>query len=161
MGLYKKRVFFTRTLVYFENMDDILLLLHLVILGVTALCILCADIYATPWLRGKKDTLDKKIVSRVHTTVTIGLIGMLTTGIFLFLPAREYLVFQSSAFVSKMLFVFALVLNSFVIEKYMIIATQKKFSETTKDERIVLFVSGAISVISWIGAFVSAFFLFS
>lgn len=141
-------------------MNEILEFLHLFTLALTLTAVIATDAYVTPWLRGTKKILSQKIVSLAHTWITAGLIGMIVTGFALFLPIREYLVFESLTFVPKMLFVLALVLNSFVIGAFMNIAIQKSFADTTTQERIILFVSGTVSTIAWVGATLSGFFLF-
>jgi hypothetical protein len=137
-------------------MNEIVLPIHLTILTLTLICILWADIYASMWLHGEKQVLSSAIVSRLHTAVTIGLTGMIVTGITLFWPLREYLVSQSDAFFVKMFFVFALVVNSFVIEKYMAIATTRSFKEVPLRQKVILFISGGISSLSWVGAIIAA-----
>lgn len=141
-------------------MNEILLPLHIGILVATGCCVVFADIYASQWLRGNIHILNAKIVSRLHQVVSIGTIGMITTGIALFVPVSDFLV-QSQTFFIKMTFVLALVVNSFVIEKHMNIATTQAFTNISQREKIVLFVSGTISSVSWLGALISAFFLFS
>lgn len=142
-------------------MNEILLPLHIGILVATGCCVVFADIYASQWLRGNIHILNAKIVSRLHQAVSIGIIGMITTGIALFVPVSDFLVHQSPTFFIKMTFVLALVVNSFVIEKHMNIATTQAFKDISQREKIVLFVSGTISSVSWLGALISAFFLFS
>jgi hypothetical protein len=141
-------------------MSELILPLHIGILVITLICIIWADIYASFWLHGKKRVLDSRIVDRLHTGVSLGLIGMIVTGIVLFWPLREYLTDKSDAFFVKMFFVFALVVNSFVIDKYMRIATTQAFKDVSTRQKIILFVSGGISSLSWIGSIVAAFQLF-
>ena len=141
-------------------MNDVILPFHIGTLILTLICVVWADIYASLWLHGKKQVLNQVVVAQLHTAVTIGLIGMVASGIVLFWPLREYLTEQNNAFFIKMLFVFALVINSFVIEKYMTIATTQAFKDTTPRQKVILFVSGGISLLSWIGAILAAFQLF-
>ncbi len=138
------------------HMNDIVVPIHVGILTLTIICVLWADIYASMWLHGKKRMLNPIIVGRLHTAVTVGLTGMIVTGVTLFLPLQEYLVSQSDAFFVKMFFVFALVVNSFVIEKYMTIATTRSFKEVSVRQKVILFVSGGISSLSWVGAIIAA-----
>jgi hypothetical protein len=137
-------------------MNEIIVPIHVGILTLTLICIVWADIYASMWLHGKKQTLNGVVVDRLHTAVTIGLTGMIVTGITLFWPLREYLVSQSDAFFVKMFFAFALVVNSFVIEKYMNVATTRSFKEVSVRQKVILFVSGGISSLSWVGAIIAA-----
>lgn len=117
-----------------------------------------SDHYGYQWFRGKIAVLDAQKITFFHTAVTVGLIGMLVTGLFLFLPARDYYVMQSGFFI-KMSFILALVVNSFFIHHLMHIALIKPFSQTTARERLFLFVSGGVSTVSWLGATFTAFFL--
>lgn len=142
-------------------MDEIIVVIHIGILIITAVAILSADIYASGWLKGKKLTLNPVIVQRLHKAVTIGLSGMLATGIMLFWPLREHLVSGNTAFTIKMIFVFALVVNSLVIESYMKIATTTAFKDIPFGKKSILFASGAVSLLSWIGATLAAFQLLS
>ena len=141
-------------------MNEVIVMLHVGILILTAGAILWADVYGSSWLKGKKTTLNPVIVGRLHLAVTIGLTGMITTGITLFWPLREYLINENSAFITKMFFVFALVVNSIVIEQYMKIATTTAFKDVSLRQKVILFVSGTVSLLSWIGAVLAAFQLF-
>lgn len=147
-------------MLYLRHMSEFVLPLHIGILVITLVCIIWADIYASLWLHSKKQTLNQKIVNRLHVGVTVGLIGMIVTGITLFWPLREYLIDKSDAFFVKMFFVFALVINSFVIDKYMQIATTQAFKDIPTRQKMILFASGGISSLSWLGAIVAAFQLF-
>jgi len=138
-------------------MSDIVLPIHLILLALTAICVVLADVYGLAWILGKKQLLNEKTVLRLHYAVTIGLTGMIATGILLFWPVREYLTNQSNSFLPKMIFVLALVINSFVIEKHIRVTTTKKFVDVSAKEKRVLFISGAISLVGWVGAFFSAF----
>lgn len=137
-------------------MNEIILPIHVGILFITLTCVVWADTYASMWLHGTKTILSKTILARLHIAVTSGLIGMLVTGVLLFWPLQEYLISQNNAFFTKMFFVFALVVNSFVIEKYMAIATTQSFKEVPTRQKVVLFVSGGVSSLSWIGAIIAA-----
>jgi hypothetical protein len=59
-----------------------------------------------------------------------------------------------------MVFVVAVGINGLFIGKLSQIAINKSFVEISKKEKNVLFLSGAISTISWISAGVLAFFIF-
>lgn len=142
-------------------MSEFLLPAHLTILGLTAIGILLADHEAFAWMRGKKQLLNRKRLFIFHLWVGFGLIGMITTGVLMFLPMREYLLANSFAFIIKMGFVAILVGNSFVIGKLLTVSSTRTYASLTSAERIPLFVSGALSSISWIGAGICALFLFS
>jgi hypothetical protein len=127
-------------------------------LGVFALLIpliLFADHEGLEWLRGKKETLNPKVIGAVHNLVWAGLIVMILSGLMLAWPLREALV-VNVAFYAKVLFVLLLVVNSFFIGKFMHLATEKPFASLTSNERLPLILSGALSGIGWFGAFVSA-----
>ncbi len=141
-------------------MGEIIVVIHIGILILTAIAILWADIYGSSWLKGRRTTLNPIIVARLHTAVTIGLTGMITTGIILFWPLREYLTNANGPFIAKMIFVFALVINSLVIESHMKIATTIAFKDTSFKQKSILFVSGVVSALSWVGAVIAAFQLF-
>ena len=87
-----------------------------------------------------------------------GFVLMITTGFAMFWPLKEYLLYHTP-FQIKMIFVLALFINGFFIGKFTKVATELKFSEITKTERNKLFLSGAVSSISWAGAIISAFLM--
>ncbi len=142
-------------------MEEIVVVIHIGILILTAVAILWADIYGSSWLKGKRVTLNPIIVQRLHKAVTLGLSGMLATGIILFWPLRNYLIDGNTAFTVKMVFVLALVINSLVIESHMKIATTTAFKDVSLKQKSILFVSGAVSLLSWVGATLMAFQLLS
>ena len=84
---------------------------------------------------------------------------MILSGIMLFWPAREYLITQPSFYI-KMTFVVLLILNSFVIDTLMEVATRTPFREVSAGKKRFLMISGAVSLCSWVGAGAMAFFLF-
>ncbi len=84
---------------------------------------------------------------------------MILSGIALFWPAREYLVTQSSFFL-KMIFVGFLIINSFVIDTLMTTATHTPFRELSTAKKRFLLLSGGASFLCWVGAGITAFFLF-
>lgn len=142
-------------------MSEYLLPAHLTILAITAVGILLADHEAFNWMRGKKQTLDKKWMFTLHLWVGFGLIGMIITGGLMFWPVREYLLANSLAFIIKMGFVVILVGNSFLIGELLKVSSTRTYASLTSAEKFPLFVSGALSSISWIGAGVCALLLFS
>lgn len=138
---------------------EIIVYIHIITLLITASFILKSDHYGFMWMRGKLATLDATIVTRWHNYISLGLIGMLVSGFLLFYPRREFIFSGDDWFLRKMVFVFALVINSFFIHVLLRIATSKKFTDTNRSERIFMFTSGAVSTISWIGATLCALFL--
>lgn len=136
-----------------------MLTLHLTLLGLTALVILYTDSQGLLWLLGKKETLSAKVMTWLHWAVWAGLLGMILTGISLASSYGTYLMTQY-LFGLKMFFVLLLVINAFLIGRHMHLATEKRFSELSTAEKRALIISGAVSTISWIGAFVAAKLLF-
>ena len=110
------------------------------------------------WMRGKVQTLDAVEVKKYHRGSWIGLSLMVTTGLFLFYPLREFLLARPQ-FYLKMAFVITLVCNGFVIGKLQHIATEKPFASLSTKQKLPLFISGAVSTLSWLGAIACAFFL--
>lgn len=137
-----------------------LVTVHLAILFLTVFGILLSDHDGYLWLRGKKATLDPKRIARYHWWVSVGLLGMVISGFFLFWPMRDYLLTQSPQFIIKMIFVGILIVNAFAIGELSRTATEKPFSSLTQKEKIPFLVSGALSGVCWIGAALSGFFLF-
>lgn len=136
-----------------------MLTLHIFSVIFSFCIIFLADKQGFAWIRGKKETLDPKRTRRLHVFTWIGLSSLLVTGAFLFWPLREYLVRQP-LFGMKMLFVLALFINAVLIGRLMHVATERTFVSLSWEERIPLFVSGAISTFSWLGALIVALVLF-
>lgn len=138
---------------------EIIVSIHIAILLITAFFIIKSDHYGFKWLRGTVTTLDALIITRWHDYITLGLIGILISGFLLFYPRREFIFSGDDLFLFKMVFVFALVINSFFIHTLLKIATSKKFVDTNTCERMSMFISGTVSTMSWVGAVVCALFL--
>ena len=117
--------------------------------------ILFADHEGFSWIRGKKETLNPKVMTILHRLVWIGLGVMILTGMILAWPLRDYLS-NTPAFYIKMFFVFVLVVNSFFINRFMRVALERPYVSLTQEERRPLFISGAVSTISWVGAVIAA-----
>jgi small-conductance mechanosensitive channel len=83
---------------------------------------------------------------------------MVLTGFMIFWPMREFLLSRTQFYV-KMAFVLTLFINSFVIGKLQVIATKRTFASLTPQEKVPLFLSGAVSTTCWILTIVAAFFL--
>ena len=141
-------------------MPEIVLPIHLTVLGVTVLGILIADHEAFLWIRGKKPVLEFKKIFRLHIWVGIGLIGMIITGFLMFWPAHTYLLTKSPAFLGKMFFVALLVGNSFFLGEMLKISTKRTFASLTPKEKRPMYISGALSTISWVSAATLAFFIY-
>ncbi|MFA5841827.1 MAG: hypothetical protein WC835_02600 [Candidatus Paceibacterota bacterium] len=140
-------------------MEDIIFPIHMTGLAVAAVGVLLADHQAFNWVRGKKETLDLAKLTKYHHTVLWGLATLIISGFFLFWPSRNYLL-QNTTFLIKMFFVVVLVMNSFVIGRFMPIATTREYSSLSFTERLPLMISGAASGVSWLGAAIAALFLF-
>ncbi len=118
-----------------------------------------ADSSAFAWLRGKREVVGRETLFVAHWVVTAALAGLILTGLTLFWPMRDYLLAQPLFWV-KMIFVSALVINSFFIEYLMHTAAHHSFKSLSHRQKVPLMVSGAISTVSWLGAGITAVFLF-
>ncbi len=117
------------------------------VLGVTVV----ADKEAIAWVLGKKETLDSEKIHLYHNLVWVGLLTLIVSGSILFYPMRVYLLTQL-LFVMKLLFVSALIVNSFLIGRMAHIAIEKPFAELTNHEKMSLLISAATSFLSWMCA---------
>lgn len=104
------------------------------------------------YLRGRRTLLSAKKVEWLHALVGLALALLILTGGLLFMRAPNFYL-ANTAFLVKMGFVFALLVNGFFIDRLSKIASQKSWAELSKRERIPLLVSGAISGVCWLGAF--------
>ena len=84
---------------------------------------------------------------------------MIVTGFALFWPTRHFLLTRPQFYV-KMAFVVTLLANSFVIGKLKDTSTTRPCASLSTREKIPLFISGAVSTVSWLMATAAAFFLF-
>ncbi len=139
-------------------METVILPIHLLVLTFTAWQIFKADHLGFTWMRGRVKTLDAKEVKKYHYRTWAGLILMIITGFTLFWPMREFLLTRPQFFV-KMTFVAALLLNSFAIGVLQKTATERPYSSLSLKEKLPLFISGAVSTLSWLGAAAGGFFL--
>ena len=139
--------------------QELLLPLHLTTLTVTGIFVLLADHQGYLWFVGKKQTLEIRTLRRYHYAVLAGLFLMIASGATMAWPVMHYLL-GTSAFYIKMTFVVTLFLNSFVIWKFLPVSTTRAFATLSFKEKIPLFVSGGISMLCWVGAATTAFFLF-
>lgn len=138
--------------------EFIFLPLHIGILLFIIWNIYKADHMGFYWILGKIEKLNASIVKKYHRNIFFGLIGMVITGIGLYIPLREKLS-GSTAFKIKMAFVIVLFINSFVIYRFMPIASEKKHSELSMKEKLPLMMSSVISTLSWVGALIAVMFL--
>ncbi len=136
-----------------------MLWVHLGILLYTALVILYTDHLGWQYFRGTKQTLDSRLVGRLHVAVWAGLIGMILSGAYMAWPAFSILLVQP-LFIAKMGFVALLVVNAWFIGSLISVATTTPYASLTTKQKTPLMVSGALSTISWISAAVTAVLLF-
>jgi len=136
-----------------------MLTLHITFVCLSVIVILLADKEGFAWITGKKETLDGKRLRLYHNLTWTGLLLIITTGFFLFLPLASFLLTQP-LFIVKMLFVAILVVNAFLIGRLMHTATLRPFRMLSRPEKIELFMSGVIYTVSWTGAILVAFYLF-
>ncbi|MCF7843375.1 hypothetical protein K9M47_00575 [Candidatus Gracilibacteria bacterium] len=137
---------------------SIALPLHLISLVYVAWNVVRADHMGFNWIRGKIGILDENIVNKYHRGSWLGLGMMIVTGSLLFWPMREFLLSRPQFYV-KMGFVTALLINGLVIGHLSKLSTTKTFSSLSLREKIPLFISGAVSTVSWIGAALGGLFL--
>ncbi len=129
--------------------------IHLASLACLIPLILFADFQAHQWIMGHKENLNPKVMKTVHNLTGFGLIMMILSGVAMSMSIFPFLL-KTPAFIIKMVFVLALVVNSFFIGKLMHIAIERSFKSLSMKEKIPLFVSGGVSTVSWVGALVSA-----
>ena len=139
-------------------MEQLFLPLHLLSLAYVAWNIVHADHMGLNWMRGKVKVLNEAKVHMYHRGSWIGLALMFVTGLALFWPMREFLLTRPE-FYTKMAFVVTLICNGVLIGNLKNKATMRTFASLSIEEKIPLFLSGAVSTISWLGAAVMAFFL--
>lgn len=132
--------------------------LHVLSIFITGLAVLYSDEQGLSWMLGKKKVLSAKRVAVLHAIVGVGLALIILTGGLMVIKGLPYYL-HKPVFLIKMAFVFALIVNAFVIEHISKIASQKSFAELTPRERTPLFISGGVSVLCWLGALVCGFLL--
>jgi hypothetical protein len=140
-------------------MDDLFLWAHLGFLAVALYGIIDADSQAFAWMRGKTPTIAEHHLKRTHWVVTIGLAGLILTGLYLYWPMRAYL-YGQAYFITKMVFVLALLVNSFFIERLMPLASQFEHKNLPAWQKRILTLSGGVSTLSWLGAVLLAILQF-
>ncbi len=138
-----------------ESLFPIILPVHITVACLSIGFLIYADFLGFSWIRGKRETLDQTSVHLLHRIVWILLSTMIATGILLFYPYQEYLL-SHLPFLVKMGFITALIVNGFVIGNITTIATTRTYASLTPREHIKLYLSGAVSLISWIGTVIAA-----
>lgn len=140
-------------------MQDLVFYLHIAFLCVAGLGILIADHAAFQWLTHKRDVVGRRELFLSHWVVSVGLAGLILSGLYLFWPMRDFLL-GSPLFWLKIAFVAALTINSFVIDYLMHTASHTPWRHLSFGQRVPFIVSGAVSTLSWLGAFGVALLLF-
>jgi hypothetical protein len=125
--------------------------IHLLILAATVSVILYADHLGFQYFRGIKETLSIRTVTFLHRATWIGLLGMIASGIYLFIPIKDELLAEP-VFLLKLFFVFVLFCNGVLIGKIARKASESPFHALPSREKRILILSGAASACSWIGA---------
>lgn len=127
--------------------------LHLLIAGVTGLTVLYADEQAAVWFLGKRDYFHPGTMRFLHHAVSGGLALLIITGGILYYQAPPaYL--SLGSFDIKMVLVFALILNTYAINRFSNVALTRPFSSLSRAERIPLYISGGISAFGWATTFI-------
>jgi hypothetical protein len=126
-------------------------LLHIISVIGTGMAVFYADEQAFMWIVGKKQRLSARMVRVMHVIVGLGLAALILTGGLLFVDRSAYLL-KNPTFLVKMIFVTALIINTFFVERLSHVATVHAFKDLTHQQRFPLFISGAVSLLSWIGA---------
>ena len=104
-----------------------LVTIHLTIVILTGLVVLYSDEQALMWVLGKRPILSKKKITILHRTISVGLALLLITGGLLYIQAvSAYL--SDSTFIIKMTAIAALILNTYFIEKFSHVATNRTFA---------------------------------
>jgi hypothetical protein len=135
-----------------------LLQIHVSAVFVTLGLVVLADIHGLLWVLGKMERLPHSRMVFFHRATWFGLILIISAGFFMFIDQSSYLL-TLPAFKLKLFFVACLIINAFVIGAHMMVATTRAFSSLSTREKMPLFISGGVSSISWIGAFIAAGFL--
>ncbi len=131
--------------------------IHLVALLLTALVILYADHQGFRYFRGEVLRMSESFLVWSHRLIWVGLIALILSGIFLVLPSWEYYM-SEPIFYLKMGFVLTLIVNAVFIGKLTHFTTDRAFSELPDELKKTFLVSGALSVIGWVGSAVIGFF---
>lgn len=133
----------------------LLLGVHIGAFLVNIALVIVADCHAASWLFGWQQTLSRRLMTWLHRIIGVGLAVSIVSGFFLFLSHAEYLLAVPSFYV-KIGLVAALVVNAFVIGRHVDVASEKPFRLLTAAERRLLFVSGAVSTMGWVGVCMAA-----
>ncbi len=137
---------------------DFVLTTHITAFIITIALVIMADISGLFWVLGKKEKLGRYSLMWLHHLIWIGMVVSIITGSFMFWEARDYLL-TVSAFYIKMSALILLIVNSFVIHKHLLIATQEVYENISSKTKLTLQLSAVVSVLGWVTVFVAAQFL--
>lgn len=133
--------------------------IHLATLILTVVCILYADHMGFEYIQGKRTHMVYAQMRRLHRMVWAGLLGMILSGAALAIPMSEYLVTEP-VFMLKMGFVAVLFINALVIGTFIPLVCTRSFKDLTTSEKVSLGISGAVSIVCWVGAAAVGFLFF-
>lgn len=136
-------------------METLALQVHLTTVVCLIALVVATDTLGLLWVLGKKETLSLRLLETLHRLVWLGLMTMLLSGATMFLSYKDYLLTVPAFFV-KIGFITALVVNAVVIGRHLHIPSERSFISLSPRERVPLYVSGAVSTISWVGAILAA-----
>lgn len=142
----------------FDIPYELVVSVHVIAFVFNIVLVVISDFHGLLWMTGKMRTLPQGRMVLFHRLIGVGLGVAIISGAWLFSTASEYLL-TVPGFYSKMIFVGALVVNAVFIGKHIHIASTLPYSEITSKEKRALLISGAVSSVSWLGAFVSAHLL--
>ena len=131
-----------------------LLDLHVAFVCATLALVVYADEQGLMWMLGKKRVLSERLLEWLHALVGVGLAGLIATGGLLFFVGSYSFLITDPVFIVKMVLVLALVINAFFISYVNNVATLRSWNELTKEQKLPLLASGAISVAGWAGALI-------
>lgn len=127
--------------------------IHLFIACLTGLMVFYADEQALVWFLGKREFFHPGTMRFLHYAVSVGLALLIITGGLLYYKAPPaYL--SLGSFDIKMIMVFALIINTYAINRFSNVALTRTFSSLSRAERMPLYISGAISFIGWATTFI-------
>jgi hypothetical protein len=130
-----------------------ILQIHLTAVFATLALVAIADLHGLLWMMGKMRALPPRRTRLLHFGVWAGLSIIILAGATMFLFGSSYYL-SLPTFRIKMLFVAALLINSFFIHTHLKISHGAAFADLPRRKKIELVASGAVSAASWIGAFV-------
>lgn len=131
--------------------------IHLWSLIITAPVILYADHMGFLYFTGRVQTLSVKKVEWTHRLVFLGLLFLISTGAVLTIPMWA-IMFENPFFYAKLAFVATLILNGIFIGKLMKKSTTTPYALLSRDEKIFLMISGAVSLCGWVASVLIGFF---